>query len=269
MPFIDTHCHTLPFSPDADTTLEMHCLAARARGLDGFILTDHCDMTGWFEDEGYVKLDFRRDESYALVCAMREKYPDLYIGFGAELGEWYFDREDGNAFAADTRLDFLLGSLHTLDGEDFYIKRYESLAHCDRLLAAYAEELLDHCKNSPMDSFAHLTYPLRYMKKAGFEPDFTKQRDAVAEAFRALIDRGIALEVNTSGLRQNLGATLPDRYWLELYRDLGGEMLTLGSDAHHHDHLGANFADAAELLRSIGFDRVYYYRDRKPIAMTL
>ncbi len=264
---IDTHTHTSLGSPDAQATLREHCLAARERGLGGLVLTDHCDTTGW--DFAHDYYDLRRDSSYALVRFMRDEFPDLYVGFGAELGEWYFDHAWGDAIANDARLDFLLGSLHTLDGTDFYQMKYESAAHCDELLAKYAVELYDHCANSPLDSLAHLTYPLRYMRKAGFDPDFSKQRDVVAEALRALIDRGAALEINSSGLRQGMGETLPGREWLELYRDLGGRRITLGSDAHFARDLGSGLSDAAELAKSVGFESVCYYVRRQPVELKL
>ena len=274
MRFVDCHTHTFPFSPDAHTSLEEHAASAREKGLKGFILTDHCDMVPWPDPhpetgERYF-VDFRRDESYDLLLKVREQNPDLYIGFGAELGEWYYDREKGSAFAADTRLDFIIGSLHTLDGTDFAVMTYESETQCDALLERYAEHLIDHCKFSPLDVLGHLTYPLRYMHRhANLRPDFTRQRDAVAEALRALIERGKGIEINTSGLRKGFGATFPDRYWLELYRDLGGEIVTFGADAHYAKDIGADFNVAADLLRSCGFKNVFYFKNREPVAIPL
>ncbi len=292
MRLVDTHTHTFPFSPDAEASLEEHAAAAEWLGLGGFILTDHCDMVPW-QDIGCAPYwaDFDRDGSFNILSEVRERHPGLYIGFGAELGEWYADVEpdeavppkygaDGrllpphapvrsDAIASDPRLDFLLGSMHTVRREDFSRMTFTSEEQCAELLRLYAERLVSHCENSPMDALAHLTYPLRYMRRAGFRADLTRERDTVAEALRALVRRGKALEVNTSGLRQGHGETLPGKYWLELWRDLGGELVTLGSDAHYSRDLAADFAAAAELLRACGFRYAFYYRELRPVAIPL
>lgn len=261
MQLFDTHLHTT-YSPDGKATVAEQARAASKAGLSGIVVTDHCDMQGWTDGTPY---DFRRDESYADIVRARAEHPDLYIGFGVELSDWRIDPALAKEVMSDPRVDFVIGSMHTLRGTDFYCMNYTSPEQCDDLLAQYADELVGHCSgDGDFDSLGHLTYPLRYMLRDGFAPDFTKQRDAVAEVFRLLIDRGRALEINTSGLRQSMGCTLPDKYWLRLYRDLGGELITLGSDSHTAADTGSGIADAAELAKSLGFGYYCVYRARRP-----
>ncbi len=260
---IDAHTHSF-YSPDGGQTVDELADAAEAAGLSGFVLTDHCDMQGW-DGSPY---DFCREDSFADVHHARRDHPSLDIGWGVELSDWRIDPDRAAEVISDPRVDFVIGSMHTLHGIDLSYINYPSNAYCELILQWYAAELIDHCRGD-FDSLGHLTYPLRYMQKAGFHPDFTKQRDAVAEVFRTLISRGISLEINTSGLRQGMGCTLPDGCWLRLYRDLGGEMITFGSDAHFSRDVGAGLADAAELAKSVGFRYNCVYRGRKPSMLPL
>lgn len=263
MKLYDNHTHTT-YSPDGAQSTADLARAAKAAGLAGFTLTDHCDMQGW-DGSPY---DFRRDDSYADIERARADHPSLDIGWGCELSDWRIDPDHAASVISDPRVDFVIGSMHTLRGIDFYCIHYPTKAYCELLLKWYAEELIDHCAGD-FDSLGHLTYPLRYMRRDGFDPDFTPQRDAIAEVFRVLIERGKALEINTSGIRQGMGCTLPDAYWLRLYRDLGGELITFGSDAHTSADVGANISDAAELAKSLGFGYNVVYRNRKPIHLPL
>lgn len=265
MKLYDNHTHTT-YSPDGAQSTADLARAAKAAGLAGFTLTDHCDVQGWGPE--HAPYDFRRAESYADIERARADHPSLDIGWGCELSDWRIDPAHAAEVIADPRVDFVIGSMHTLSGKDFHDFKYTSLDQCNDLLARYAEELIDHCAGD-FDSLGHLTYPLRYMRRDRFTPDFTPQRDAIAEVFRVLIERGKALEINTSGIRGGMGCTLPDAYWLRLYRDLGGELITFGSDAHTSTDVGANISDAAELAKSLGFGYNVVYRKRKPIRLPL
>ncbi|HPE95055.1 MAG TPA: histidinol phosphate phosphatase, partial [Bacillota bacterium] len=116
------------------------------------------------------------------------------------------------------------------------------------------------------DTVAHITYPCRYYIANGRTDllDMNKANEAFAELFRFLITNGIALECNTSGLHQAIGRTLPDEKILSLYRQLGGELLTTGSDAHRTEHIGYRMKDTYRMLTSIGFRYVTVYENRVP-----
>ena len=120
------------------------------------------------------------------------------------------------------------------------------------------------------DVLGHLTYAQRYIVKT-FGPQFELRR--FEEKIRAILGRVIAngrgIEINTSGLRQGLGFTMPD-YWVAgIYRELGGEILTVGSDAHYPEHVGANIPEVTEALREIGFRYLTVFRERKPVMVPI
>jgi histidinol-phosphatase (PHP family) len=121
-------------------------------------------------------------------------------------------------------------------------------------------------------TLAHITYPYRYFKFGGREHLLALEetgRELFEDILKTVIDKGISLEVNTSGLRQGLGQTLPNTDLIKFYKELGGELITVGSDAHHARDLGADIKETAELLKSLGFKYITRYKDRKPYMQKL
>ena len=108
---------------------------------------------------------------------------------------------------------------------------------------------------------------MRYLPREGYRlSDYADKIDAV---FRALIEKGKALEINTSGLRQNLGVTLPDLPLVRRYRELGGELITIGSDAHCASDVGAGIADGMALAEEAGFHHVTLFQSRIPTPIRI
>ena len=117
----------------------------------------------------------------------------------------------------------------------------------------------------------HITYPLRYMAgDYGRKVDLAPYKDLIDELFRTIIQKNLALEVNSSGLRQKLGRPMPDEPLLRRYYELGGRKLTLGSDAHRAADLAAGIPECREMLRGLGFTETVLFRGRKayPIPLT-
>ena len=115
------------------------------------------------------------------------------------------------------------------------------------------------------DTSSHLTYPVRYALRTGLDPDMRLFYPQFREIFKVLIENGKSLEVNTSGLRQNIGVTLPDYDIVRLYRECGGELITVGSDAHTKDALGYSIREAYSVLSDIGFKYITSFKDHKAI----
>ncbi|MCI7350510.1 MAG: histidinol phosphate phosphatase, partial [Ruminococcus sp.] len=93
--------------------------------------------------------------------------------------------------------------------------------------------------------------------------------ELIAESFKTLISNGKGIEINTSGLRQKYGKTFPDLSYLKLYKDLGGEILTIGSDAHCTADLGKGVKEGSELAQAAGFKRICYFEERKPVFVEI
>ena len=241
--------------------MDLLCAGGSRAGLAALCVTDHYDRDGHFEAASYLAAYEKARAAIAITSR-------LDFMMGVEIGEGHLDPEGASALLAELPFDFVLGSCHYIEGmADFYLMDYESGAHCDRLIGQYAEELRRMITWGAFDVLGHLTYPLRYMKgRGGFDVDFPAE--AAHDIFRALIARGIGLEVNVSNLRRG-GRPEPDLPLLKLYRACGGEIATVGSDAHNAGDVGANIADGMALLREAGFAHVALYRGRKPEFVAL
>lgn len=108
------------------------------------------------------------------------------------------------------------------------------------------------------DVLGHLDLVRRYDPYGDYP--FERVRDVVAEILRRVVADGKGIEVNTSGIRYGLGEFQPARAVLELYRDLGGRVVTVGSDSHRPEHLGSYLRLALRELAELGFEGVWTFR---------
>jgi len=164
--------------------------------------------------------------------------------------------------------DIVLGSVHAVRGIiDFAFANIVTLSKNEylRLWEVYLQELLDTVRNDNIDVLTHITYPKRYFLKAGISdfPDIkNKGREYFEPVLKAVIDKGLTLECNTSGLRQNMGECLPNEDLFRFYYELGGRDIIVGSDAHHAKDVGANLSDGIQMLKSIGFTKTARFKNR-------
>ena len=275
----DMHTHSF-FSPDADREASIEAMARRASelGLYALTVTDHCDCNYWLTAEEGSYPDYQQNDSmmfgageYApasieAVTALREQYPILRCG--TELGQLVQAPKEAALMAADPRLDFVIGSLHMNAGRpDFYWIEYNKMDTSEvyTLLDDYFAEELETCRTADFDILGHLTYPLRsIVGEYGIQVDMSRYEDVIREIFCTLIEKGRGIEINTAGLRRKLAQPSPTLEYVKLYRSLGGEILTLGSDAHRISDIGAGLREAAELAKEAGFRYTAVYSRRKP-----
>ena len=115
---------------------------------------------------------------------------------------------------------------------------------------------------------AHLTCPLRYINgKYGLGVDAMRYKAQIEKILDLVVEKGVAMEMNTSGIGTTYGTYMPDPWIIRLYKEKGGYLVTLGSDAHTPENAVKVFDSAMELLQKYGFDGYYYYQDRKPIKI--
>ena len=259
MYLVDYHTHS-DCSSDGHVPMRVLAEAALRQGLRELCVTDHfdCHEPRW---------QCERQAVQTQLAEIRELYGErLALPFGIEIGQGAQNPAAEQRALSFGRYDFIIGSLHNLRGEqDFCFLKFESEAGCHAQLARYFEELFEHVEKSTFDVLGHLSYPLRYMAgDYGLPVDFSPYRAEIAEIFRRLTESGRGIELNTSGLRQKIGRTMPEAEHLRLYRELGGEIITIGSDAHYAEHVGAGIREGMELLRECGFRYVCTYRLHKP-----
>lgn len=272
---MDCHTHTY-CSPDSDASLGAMISHAQALGLSAFAVTDHIELCRFYP-QGFYGVPARNEEDFFDYAARYEKSmeqnqiaKELYAGTmtfisGIEMGEPNADFALAESLLADKRLDFVIASLHELpDQLDFFFLDYTQ-QNVEKLLDDYFAELLKICQWGKFDVLGHLTYPLRYIVgDAGIPVDMVRCEEYIAECLKAVIRNGRGIELNTSGFRQKYGKPFPQEEYLRLYKDLGGTILSLGSDAHCPEDVGGGIAQGAALARACGFGKVCYFLRHEP-----
>lgn len=281
MNLIDCHTHT-QFSVDSEADINEMILRACELGLAAYAITDHCECNCWYPEEHYngsvdsTDFNYGRDfeNSVSAVTKLKEQYAGkINLICGTEMGQASHDFEIAEKIVSDERLDFVIGSMHQLPGEkDFAFINYReySTDSIYELLERYFKEIYKLCKWGKFDVLGHLTYTLRYIKGCfGIDADISRFDEIIAESFRELIRNDCGIEINTSGLRQAYGETFPSIKYVKLYRELGGEILSVGSDAHTVEDLGKGVANGAEIAKAAGFDHLCYFKRRKPVFIEI
>ncbi len=274
MNLIDCHTHSTN-SPDGNSSAEDMLKTAIKHKLSAYALTDHCEVNRWFsiehygaEPNEYDTYDFGADfeKSMKENTVLKEKYKDK-INFlcGIELGQAPLDLGLADSIAADKRLDFVIGSIHQVVSYDDFAFIDYSKNDVDTLLKMYYDNMYSLCKWNKFDILGHITYPLRYIEgDKGIKVDMSKYEEIIRCCFRTLIGNGKGIEINTSGLRQAYGKAFPDLYWVKMFKEMGGEVLSLGSDAHCSEDLGKGISDGAEIALAAGFKYLCFFKERKP-----
>lgn len=267
----DQHIHSA-CSVDSETPMLDMVLAARDRGMAAVCFTDHVEMDD--SRTGLPDPDWERQRSL-MLSAYRELMSDppagIEVRLGTELGCPHHLSGLAAEIAAAPELDFILGSLHNLRGvKDFYYYEYTSEDECRRLNHMYLAELMEIAELDCFDVMAHVGYTCRYMSRAGFREKIDAEHygDELRDLLRRLIEKGRGIEINTSGMRQGNGP-YPGPDILALYRELGGEIITMGSDGHVPADAGALIPEAAELLRTLGFRYYTEFVKRQPVFWPL
>lgn len=280
MQLIDCHTHT-QFSMDSEADINAMIKKAKELNLAAYAITDHCECNCWYPKEHYkntelfdyfnYKDDF--EASLSAVTELKEKYSDFNLICGTELGQPLADLEIAEKCIADSRLDFVISSVHQIKDEKdfFYINYYHmSTAEINNLLERYFSEVYELCKWGKFDVLGHLTYCLRYMKiRNGITPNMKLFDEIIAESLRTLADKGKGIEINTSGIRQGFGTTFPSLKYIKLFREFGGKIISIGSDAHKVRDLGANIAEGTELAKAAGFSEICYFKKRQPVFIKI
>ncbi|MBD5082141.1 MAG: histidinol-phosphatase HisJ family protein [Ruminococcaceae bacterium] len=264
----DSHNHSTQ-SPDGKNTLREMAERACELGIEHYTITDHLEINKFYDPEFLYEEPVK--QSSLLLPSLIEEYKGrLDIHYGVELGQPVHDYALTQRMLDSYDYEFIIGSCHMVKGwDDFYFLDYKKVDP-HYVLNLYFEELLEMAEWGKFDVLGHLTYPLRYIAgDFGIKIDMSRYEAIIEKIFKTLIQKGMGIEINTSGLRQKIGVTLPDEHYISLYKKLGGEILTIGSDAHCTADLGKGIAEGISLAKKCGFDKIYYYDHRKPTPIKI
>ena len=255
----DFHMHST-VSFDGHAAPEQMLAAARAAGLREICFTDHIDD----DPQGKILTQRFTPESYsAAYDGLRAA--DVKICRGMEFGLLPDNQQSLELCHSWREYDFVLGSIHYADNEDVYYPPFwegKTVLQAER---CFLEDTLRCVKvHDGFDVLAHLTY----LSKARHHPTHApilldNHREVVAEIMKVLISKGKGMEINTSGV-DRCGGYLPTADYLRLFKELGGKIVTVGSDAHTADRVGQYCFDACQLVKEI-FGYVCTFEKRKPI----
>lgn len=260
----DYHFHTL-CSSDSPAALAQQAKAAMAAGVREICVTDHWNLLD--QQGNHLPTVYDWGPSLTQWRKLRGRWPGrLELRLGVEVGNGVLDPAAVDASLTLPELDFVIGSLHSQSaaagGRGIFTAAHACAKKEDgaAIIDDYMDMLEELVGTRGWDVLGHVIYPLRYIP-AEYGLDLRPWWDRLAEIFRRVISQGKGIEFNTSA-----GATVDQwREVLALYRDLGGEVLTLGSDAHRPQHMAAAFPQALELIRETGFRWLCVYRRRTPL----
>lgn len=266
--YIDYHVHS-EFSDDSDYLIEDVIKDAIKLGIDELCFTDHVDY-GVKKDHDDLNSNLKvynvdYPAYYKRICELQEKYQnDISIKLGLELGVQTHTIPLYEKLVKRYPFDFLLLSIHQVDDLESWNQDYQKGKTQKEYNEGYYLEMLNVIKNyHDYSVLAHLDLMTRYDLQ-GIYP-FEKVKPIVKEILETVIKDGKGIEINTSSHRYGLNDLTPSKEILKLYKDLGGQIITIGSDSHAKEHLGTYIKESKEELKNIGFKYYCTYDKLKPI----
>ena len=264
----DMHTHS-EYSHDSKCPIEEMCLAQIAKGTNVMAVTDHADICLVNNYDIYTPIK----KAYKKVEQLNKKYGDrITILSGIEICEGVWHPQESKKMIELCDYDVIIGSVHCVKYGDL-TKPYSSIDFSSfpknviyEYLDFYFNDMLEMLEKEDFDILAHLTCPIRYITgKYNIDIDIEKFQDKIDKILYVIIDKNIALEINTSSY-EKLGDFFPPRNILKRYFEMGGYLITMGSDAHVAENASKYYEEAIKTLREIGFDKMYYYKKRSPMA---
>lgn len=261
----DYHMHS-NFSADSDSeTIDMIEEAIRL-GLKEICFTEHQDFEypNIYPDSPIFSLD---TDTYILeLTKLKEKYRNqITIKIGVELGLQPNFSQKLREYTSKYPFDFIIGSVHLANGEDPYYPAFWKGYSQHERINQYYEYMLACVKTSKdFDVCGHLDYLVRYAPIKRNDDIYPKHSDLIDSILKELIHSGKGIELNSSGYRYNLGHPNPHEDILKRYKEFGGEIITIGSDAHKPEHISADFSKAKETLIKCGFRYTTLFKQRNP-----
>ena len=256
----DYHAHS-DFSDDSVTPMNEMIEAAISKGVREFALTDHFDPD--YPDRNYpFEIDFENYHKSLIESAARYK-GRIKVIKGLEMGIQHgATLQKCEKAAVAFPYDFIIGSFHAAHGQDLYTDYLTDREPEEAFSAFYS--YMSHClaEFSNFDVLGHFNVIDRY---ASVIPDYAPYTEVIEGMLRDLVAKGKGLEFNTSCFRYGMGRrTTPTREILEAYRALGGEIVTIGSDAHRATDIVHGYDKALEILKACGFRYIATFEGRKP-----
>ncbi|MCR5738273.1 MAG: histidinol-phosphatase HisJ family protein [Lachnospiraceae bacterium] len=272
MPILaDCHMHS-HHSGDSDASMESMIEAAIGAGLDTIAFTEHQDFCYATSPEGAkdkvtpTSFMLNADSYLYELLNMREKYRDkIRIEFGLEIGLQENCVKDNLIFARAHEYDYIIGSQHLVGGQDPYYESFYEGKDEKEVFRQYLTETLTNIKKfNNFDCLGHMDYIVRYFPSGNREYSYSEYGDIIDEILKHLIENEKGIEINTKSISKGMKEFHPCMAVLKRYRELGGEIVTVGSDAHKPQYVGSEFARVPDVMLEAGFKYYCVYENRLP-----
>lgn len=272
MPILaDYHLHT-SFSGDSTAPMESMIEKAVAIGMKTLCFTEHMDMDFPYrtkEEQGCFDLDSDAYRQKFMHC--KEKYKDrIQLNFGVELGIQSQIAEKLEEYTGKYDFDFIIASSHLCNRKDpYYADFYEGRSE-EEAYREYFQSILDNLEVfRNFDVYGHLDYVVRYGPLKDKNYSYDKYKDILDKILLRLVSEGKGIEVNTGAMPHKLKELNPCTDIIKRFRELGGEWITVGSDAHAPGRIGEGFSKAEDILKACGFKYYTVFADRRPEQIKL
>lgn len=264
---VDFHVHT--DNSDGNHSATFMCERADFNNLRAIAFTDHCEVDRCITDSAHERAVFQT--FFEIEKAKSAFFGRFLILNGIELGQPSYAPKIAERILNSQKFDVVLGSIHNLrNGYDPYFADSFTEKGVDDFLKEYYYEMIQMCKWGNFDVLAHLTYPLRYFfAKSGISVDLNIYKSYVDEILKLIAKNGIALEINTAGLRQKLKKLQPEIDVVKRFKELGGKFISVGSDAHYAADLAKNIPEAFKCAFEAGFSSITLFQNRTPIQLSI
>ena len=262
----DVHMHC-GFSNDSETRPEDMVESAIAKGLSVICFTDHYDKDNLdWGDEAI----FDVESYFQKMIELQEEYRDqIDIRIGAEIGMQPYLAEYYQNFMAQHPFDFVIGSVHSVLEHDVALDFFQKHSDPEGYKIYFEEMLQDVQKIKSYDVLGHLDYIVRYSNQGSKGFDLNDYMDIIEEILKQVIAHGKGIEMNMSGLKYGLEAPHPQPEIIKRYRELGGEIITVGADGHIPEHIAYDYHLADDILKSCGFKYYTEFKGRKPLFVKI
>ena len=262
----DFHLHS-NFSGDCKIPMEEMIQQGIKQGLEIMCFTEHHDDGFPYTHGEPTDMFTLNADSYLYeLIRLKNKYENqISIRFGLELGIQLDYIRSHLLFTKAHEYDFIIGSSHLCQGRDpyfpdFYDGRSEEDAYREYFISIY--ENIKRFKN--FDVYGHLYYIVRYGPNKNKNYSYSIYADIIDSILKLLIDNGKGIEINTGGFRNDLGSPNPCIDIIQRYKELGGEIITIGSDAHTPEHIAFSFDIICEQLKALGYKYYTVFDGRMP-----
>jgi histidinol-phosphatase (PHP family) len=257
---LDAHVHT-DQSPDSRVPIDAYAALAIAQGLPELAITDHVDFDR--RDPAYEYTTFANRERTVRAAAERWAAHGLTIRFGAEMTWNRRWEDDFRSHLRKHRYDYVIGSVHDWPESPYRrtdVGSWIAGRTLDEIVAPYYNEVMAGVRADVFDTIGHLDVVKRYLHPYVTAAQLAARSDLLEPVLSALVESGVALELNTSGLLYPGAETYPTAATVQRFRELGGTRIVAGSDAHRKDSLAQRFDLAREILLDAGVEALSFRR---------